>query len=64
MPDFYYRANGDGTTDSICTKCFQTVVTARALEQIRHSEEVHQCLAKVPVPVSVMKNGRLLWEYR
>jgi hypothetical protein len=48
--DFYYRRNQNGTTDSICTNCFCTVVTARHLYQIRACEETHECSPKAHVP--------------
>jgi hypothetical protein len=40
---FFYRSNPDGTTDSICGICFNTVVTARLFAQLKTGEMVHKC---------------------
>ena len=38
---FFYRSNGDGTTDSICGVCFVTVVTAKTFAELTLAEKTH-----------------------
>lgn len=42
-PRFVRRANGNGTTDSICCKCFITVATARRESELEVPERAHVC---------------------
>jgi hypothetical protein len=44
---FTHRKNQDGTTDSICRRCFVTVVTASREEDLDRAEHTHCCDAKV-----------------
>lgn len=45
MPRFLFtrRPNADGTTDSICNKCFVTVVTAIGEGELDQAEKHHLC---------------------
>jgi hypothetical protein len=40
---YTHRQNPDGTTDSICRKCFATVVTASRKEDLDRAEHCHAC---------------------
>ena len=40
---FVRRANRNGTTDSICCKCFITVATARRESELDGPERTHVC---------------------
>lgn len=40
---FAHRHNLDGTFDSICTRCFQTVGNARDEAKLERAEERHVC---------------------
>lgn len=40
---FAHRANGDGTYDSICRACFQTVGTVSREADLDKPEQDHQC---------------------
>lgn len=40
---FTHRPNADGTTDSICNKCFITVVTALGEGELDRAEKRHVC---------------------
>lgn len=40
---FVRRANANGTTDSICTRCFVTVATATWEADLDHAERRHVC---------------------
>ena len=42
-PRFVRRANANGTTDSICCKCFMTVATARKELELDWPEGSHVC---------------------
>lgn len=44
---YTHRRNSDGTTDSICRRCFATVVTASREEDVDHAEHSHCCDPKV-----------------
>lgn len=51
--EFSYRKNTNGTYDSICLSCFQTVATAKSLEELAGREFLHslECYKrKRPVP--------------
>jgi hypothetical protein len=40
---FVHRANSDGTTDSICTRCFVTVCTSVWEAKLTLEEKKHVC---------------------
>ncbi len=40
---FAHRQNGDGTIDSICLHCFQTVATGDSNAALVLQEAAHQC---------------------
>lgn len=40
---FVRRANTDGTTDSICTRCFATVATSLWEIDLDRAEQSHAC---------------------
>ncbi|HEV2326332.1 MAG TPA: hypothetical protein VGS10_20515 [Terracidiphilus sp.] len=40
---YSHRQNPDGTTDSVCRKCFATVVTASRQTDLDHAEHSHCC---------------------
>lgn len=40
---YTHRQNPDGTTDSVCRKCFATVVTASRQVDLDHAEHSHCC---------------------
>ena len=40
---FPHRRNPDGTLDSICTQCFQTVATEATEDELKAAEGVHRC---------------------
>jgi len=48
FPEFAYRKNDDGTYDSICIECFQTIATGRTIDELAGQEFLHtlQCFAK------------------
>jgi hypothetical protein len=41
--DFAHRRNDNGTTDSICLKCFRTIATKRTKAELVDSEAAHEC---------------------
>lgn len=45
MPGFLFthRPNSDGTTDSICNKCFVTIATALGERELSRAEKLHVC---------------------
>jgi hypothetical protein len=43
QPNFVRRFNPDGTTDSICRKCFLTVATATWEADLDSAEQCHKC---------------------
>jgi len=45
---FAHRPNVDGTFDSICRVCFQTIVRSEKEESLASSECVHQCITTDP----------------
>jgi hypothetical protein len=58
FPDFSYRKNADGTFDSICLFCFQTVASAPSVAELAGSEFLHslKCKGKKgPVPDRSLK---------
>jgi hypothetical protein len=48
FPDFAYRKNADGSYDSICLECFQTVATGKRVDELAGREFLHalECFAK------------------
>jgi hypothetical protein len=40
---FFYRFNSNGTMDSICSLCFQTVATVGNQAELRNLEAAHHC---------------------
>lgn len=40
---FVHHKNADGTTHSICTRCFVTVVTAMRKADLDRAEQSHVC---------------------
>ena len=40
---FAYRVNSDGSLDSICLCCFQTVGVEATREHLSAHEQVHRC---------------------
>jgi hypothetical protein len=40
---FAHRANSDGTFDSICRKCFLTVVSSKSEADLEGAEREHVC---------------------
>lgn len=44
---YTHRENQDGTTDSVCRRCFATVVTASREEDLDRAEQSHCCDPKV-----------------
>jgi hypothetical protein len=48
FPEFAYRKNANGTYDSICLDCFQTVASGKLIDQLAGREFLHtlECLAK------------------
>jgi hypothetical protein len=40
---FFYRFNSNGTTDAICSLCFQTVATVGNQAELRNLEAAHHC---------------------
>lgn len=41
--NFAHRSNRNGTTDSICRRCFATVATATWEAELDRAERVHAC---------------------
>jgi hypothetical protein len=46
-PFFPHRLNEDGSYDSICTRCFATVASARTLEELHARDKEHTCRASL-----------------
>lgn len=44
---FVRRANANGTTDTICTRCFTTVATAMWESDLDEAEQRHLCNPKL-----------------
>lgn len=40
---FPHRHNPDGSIDSICSECFQTIAAASTEAQLEAAERVHDC---------------------
>jgi hypothetical protein len=47
---FPHRENPDGTYDSICPHCFQTVANAESEVALTPAEEEHLCFMLRPFP--------------
>jgi hypothetical protein len=43
LPRFPHRYNHDGTIDSICKQCFQTVASHKKEIEIEQIEKAHVC---------------------
>lgn len=44
LPRFYpHRKNRDGSFDSICTMCYQTIATGSCESHLQAVEDVHMC---------------------
>jgi hypothetical protein len=43
IPPFPHRRNRDGTFDSICGQCFQTVATKATEAELHVAEKDHEC---------------------
>ena len=41
--EFPHRSNGNGTTSSICPRCYVTVATSRWEADLERAEEAHIC---------------------
>jgi hypothetical protein len=41
--EYAHRENADGTFDSICLRCFQTIVSANSELELVESERTHSC---------------------
>ena len=41
--EFPHRANGNGTTSSICPHCYVTVATSTWEADLEHAEAAHRC---------------------
>jgi hypothetical protein len=41
--DFTRRPNADGTFDSICMRCYLTVASGTATDQLLDTEQWHEC---------------------
>jgi len=57
-PNFPHRHNADGTCDSICTLCFQTVARSRIETDLSRHERNHKCDPDVLYQVGV---GRIAY---
>ena len=44
---FPHRKNADGSWDSICSKCFRTVATAKRESSLRDAEASHVCVPSI-----------------
>ena len=44
--EFVHRKNPDSTIDSICMKCYLTVATATAEDDLSAAESKHNCAAR------------------
>jgi len=45
--EYAHRENADGTFDSICLRCFQTIVSANSEMELVESERKHSCTRAV-----------------
>jgi hypothetical protein len=55
LPSYLHRANNDGTFDSICIRCFETIASAKTEEKLMDAELEHKCppttLSQRPVKI-------------
>jgi hypothetical protein len=45
--EYAHRENADGTFDSICLRCFQTIISANSELELVESERMHSCTSAV-----------------
>ena len=45
--EYAHRENADGTFDSICLRCFQTIVSANSEIELVEGERMHSCMRAV-----------------
>jgi hypothetical protein len=57
--DYSHRKNRDGTVDSICLSCFQTIATAKNEESLSLHELLHRC-SEENIPQSERKKNSLI----
>ena len=43
FPSFARRRNHDASSDSICTRCYQTIASAGSVSDLTAYEEAHLC---------------------
>jgi hypothetical protein len=61
---FPHRRNGDGSFDSICTRCFQTIASRFSEVALAEAERLHTCDGPPlmhswqPVPTSGFSSAR------
>ena len=41
--EFNHRMNGNGSTDSICSRCYETVATSIWEAELEFAEAAHKC---------------------
>ena len=41
--EFTHRSNGNGSMDSICSRCYETVATSMWEAELERAEEDHKC---------------------
>ena len=41
--EFRHRMNGNGSMDSICSRCYDTVATSMWEAELESAEEAHKC---------------------
>ncbi len=51
--EYSHRSNADGTVDSICMFCYQTIATAPSERELEAWERTHYCSAKKDAKSSV-----------
>jgi hypothetical protein len=49
--EFVHRQNRDGSFDSICTNCFQTVANKKVEAELEQIERDHICEGHKPCPI-------------
>jgi len=55
---FPHRKNADGTWDSICTKCFRTVATAKRESSLADAEAEHVCVSSIFADAKLFQNRK------
>jgi hypothetical protein len=43
LPPFPHRTNHDGTVNSICLQCFQTIASHKSESEVEEIEKTHVC---------------------